>query len=480
MLSVIIKKTKIVFFIILFLYLINAPVSASELGSSLMKSSKGMKNDTTITLQKNNPGDSATAPKNVLTLKDCLQNAIKNHPRLQYYRYMTKSSKYRVKQAASGKLPKLVLNADHYHSEAKSTTTTGEVVLPYGKTMKSDTYSSGIRLEQNICDFGRTDNAVKIAKSGSRQWKAEYEENLQDTFYRIIESYYLAYAARQEMEVEKEGVLLQEYHLKKAVGFHKSGVKPKFEVIQAESALSDARLGFIESKEKAETAYLELLQNSGITPGENSREIQLPLESPATHATSDLTGIALKNRPDIKKIEEQIRQGKLEIDYAFSQMNPELKLTAGYSFNDRYPKMRYGNWGYGLNLNFDLFDGGYKSNIAKEAKEKLKGLLSLKEDLKQQVTVEIKKAQTQLETSKARVRTSIDNTAFAKESFRLAKRRYEEGLGDYLEFQNARLALTKAKKDRIIAEVSLRLAYARLLRCCGILNHINSGEDSDD
>jgi outer membrane protein len=125
------------------------------------------------------------------------------------------------------------------------------------------------------------------------------------------------------------------------------------------------------------------------------------------------------------------------------------------------------NWNAGLTLTWPLFQGGLTNGQSAEASANLVGLRADLDQLGQQVRFEIEQARLAVRAAKAALVASEEAVTAARERLRLAEGRYQTGVGNGLELEDAQLALTSARGQQVQAEYSLASARAGLLGALG-------------
>ncbi len=86
----------------------------------------------------------------------------------------------------------------------------------------------------------------------------------------------------------------------------------------------------------------------------------------------------------------------------------------------------------------------------------------------QDINLEVQQYYLNLEEARQRISVLEKSLDQARENFSLAQARYEVGLGDNLEFNDARVALSQAKYDLIKAILDYQIARSRLEKAVGM------------
>ncbi len=112
-----------------------------------------------------------------LTLLECIDIALRNHPVLRGASEAVNASAARVGQAESTYYPQLSLEAGYSKYDSFQPN--------FDRRFKAEPYTAGINLSQNIYDFGRTSNRVRAAEGGLDASKQGYKLARQALVLRV-------------------------------------------------------------------------------------------------------------------------------------------------------------------------------------------------------------------------------------------------------------------------------------------------------
>jgi outer membrane protein TolC len=151
---------------------------------------------------------------------------------------------------------------------------------------------------------------------------------------------------------------------------------------------------------------------------------------------------------------------------------PTLSLFANYfgtspeyfmaSSND----LRW-NWVAGVNLSLPLFSGFETRGRIAKSQADYAGAKAQLLDVEQQVRLETRQAFLHIKEAEAQVASQVQNVRQAERVLRIARQRYDQGLGTQLEVTDSQVALTQARVNEISALYRHELALAELERAVG-------------
>lgn len=121
----------------------------------------------------------------------------------------------------------------------------------------------------------------------------------------------------------------------------------------------------------------------------------------------------------------------------------------------------------GISFRIPLFDGGETKAKVAEAESGIRELKINREALGDHIRLQVKQAWLDYREAKATVEVVNAELLKSKESYRLARARYKEGVSIAVEMDEALASYNNSKKNLINAMHSLNLAYASLERAVG-------------
>jgi len=393
----------------------------------------------------------------VLTLSQCIENALKKSPSLFAAVSTMNATQSRVGQARSSYYPQISATAGY----SKYTVASDPSSTVY------DQYSASATLSQTIFDFGKTWNNVTVKQRYFDASQQDLRTAMSQLVLNVKQSYYALLQAGKNRDVLKETVMQFEQHLNQAKGFYEIGVKSKFDVTKAEVDLSNARLNLIKAENSLKIARVTLNNAMGMPDApEYSIEDTLPFQKNAI-TYDEARQRAYANRPDLRSLEAQGAALDASISAARKGYFPTLSGNASYTKSgDTYPPDQK-SWSAGLTLTFPLFSGFLTNYQVKEAKENLNIVKGNEETLRQSILLDVQQAYLNLQAAEESVSVAGLTVQQAEENFAIAKGRYEAGVGSPIEETDALVALSNARTSNIAALSDYKVAEATLMKAMG-------------
>jgi outer membrane protein len=408
-----------------------------------------------------------------LTLHDCIEKALTNHPALRSAQEGINAGKGRMTQARSPYLPQVQASTGYSESHSLGGAL-GE------NTTKS--YTTTLSVNQLIYDFGKTGGGLDAARSGVQSASFDADRVLQEVVLNVKQAYYALLQANKLLTVAQQTLEQTEGHLRQAEAFFRAGSKPRFDMTRAEVDVNTARLGLINAKNDVRLRTIALYNAMGIDPGRDIEVEDILAQTPEVPSLNQIEKAALENRPEMQKTAADIQAAQARVKAAESNYLPTLSANGAYNWAHGTSETSLpvsvpgfgefqgdiGNsWNAGVLLSMPLFEGGLTKGRVSEARANLRALEAQRDGLRQSILLEVNQAHADLENAAARIDVMESSQQKAKENLELAEGRYQAGVGPSLEVTDAQVAYIKAETDHVQALYDYQLATAKLLKAMG-------------
>ncbi len=407
------------------------------------------------------------------TIDQLILKAMKNSPDLAISANQYKASKNRYDIATSSYLPKIDFSIN-----------TGQIgqsnIFASNSDMLDDTVINGsITLKQLLYDFGKTTGNSDSFKYDSDSFNSDNQQLISDKIRDVKRAYYGVLNSIALIDVNIENVKLNEIQLYRSKKYFDAGIRTKIDISDAKVESIKSKLDLRKSEYNLKLSYTALDKVVGFKQVNNNYKVfskQLDLENlyqsigsyPLTLQES--IEFAYANRHEIKSFSAKIKSSMSKNKVAESEYYPELYFNANYTKQDAdeldnfIPKDQ---WATMLNLNWNIYQGGASSyrneekriqvNISKLQLENIK--LNIKESVTQ-AYINVNKAKDSIELSQNLLEVS-------KEKFDQAQKRYEHGLSDYIELQQARQGYIDSMSSLVIDYYNYHVEIAYLNNAIG-------------
>jgi len=414
------------------------------------------------------------APSHLLDVDDLVLMAIESSPDLDISRADYNASRQRSNSATGDYLPRVDLSAGAGYTGIKNNSDT--VKVDERSTLITGTLSAS----QLIYDFGRTGGNIRTYSAEANASYQTLQQTISDKIYSVKKAYYDVLKSKSLIGVNEENVKLNDRQLYRADRYFKAGIRTKIDVSDAKVNLIRAQLDLQNADYEFERSRIGLERVVGVNPyGGNYRLVSDDFEDTNLSSTlpdvnqsiADLEAFAYEHRYELKSYEQSVESASSRVTSERGGYYPGLYLKGDYTRNETnkelqlfIPEQQYNAF---VTLDWNLFEG-FKTNAAVEGAkaDKMRAVASLG-DAKLRIRQEVADAQVLLLKSRDGVILSQSLAAAAEEKFVQAQKRYENGLSDYIELQQARQGYIDAASDLVIHYYDFYIALANRERAVG-------------
>lgn len=411
--------------------------------------------------------------KDTYTVDELIVEALKNSPDLKISASQYSASKERLSVATSDYLPRVDLHAGVGKIGMSDIPTNPD-------SMITDNLILGkLSLKQIIYDFGKTGGNVDLYKYDSTSYSMANEQKISDKVRDVKNAYYDVLKAISLIKVNEENVKLNESQLYRSQKYFDAGIRTRIDVSDAKVELIKSKLDLKKSLYDLKLSYAALDKVIGFMDIEFHYDVysdELDLNNLySTLSDYDLTlakaiEFAYENRYSLKLYASQIKSAEARNRVSSSQYYPSLSFDADYTkqevdeFKTSVPEDQ---WQASLNLDWNIYEGGATSANSQEKQI----LIDISKSEMQNSKLLIKKETTQAFINVYKMKDSVELSQslleVSADKFDQAGKRYEHGLSDYIELQQARQGYIDSKAFLVVDYYNYYSAIAILNNAIG-------------
>jgi outer membrane protein len=407
-------------------------------------------------------------PGKPLTLEQCTALALKYHPSLRANVATVDASKARVEQALANYYPQVNFTGSYNSSTNNFTAFGGSVVSSRYSWTFFELYSTGLSLNQNIYDFGRTSNSVKINRENVKASEEDLNTTKQTVVLNVRQAYYGVLQGLEISKVAEDTVNQSKQHLDQAQGFYQAGTRPKIDVTKAEVDLANAELALIVAKNNYQVARVTLNNAMGLR-----QDLKFAINEsidlkPKTFTLAEIFESAYSKRPEILQLKARQRSQDATVKLAQASYYPTLSGVANYLYRGTDLSPMYWDLSVGAILTIPIFSGFSSPNQVAEARANLRNLQAQEENLLLNIRLEAEQAYLNQKQAIDRIAVAEKAVRQAQENYDLATGRYQVGVGSPLEITDAEVSLANAKANYIQALYDMKVSEAKIEKAMGL------------
>ncbi len=331
-----------------------------------------------------------------------------------------------------------------------------------------------------LLDLGGRSGGIRAEREALIAANWTHNSTLQNVVATAAGAYFDYTAAKALLSAQQATVAQADTNLAEAEERRRVGLATIADVLQARTALAQARLDLQTIEGNLYTTRGALAVATGFPANLEydvdtmivERDVMLLSENVDTLITA-----AIEQRPDLAAANAEYQEARARISVARSQRRPSITSTG----NAGYTKVRGqpGDWANSytvtLGLQIPLFNGFTWEYNQQQAEADAEAALARAAGLRQQVVFEVFRSYYALRTATARVGNADELLKSATQSAEAARGRYQGGVGTLLELLTAESALASARAQRIQARLGWQAALVQLTRDAGLLDLSGQG-----
>ena len=345
--------------------------------------------------------------------------------------------------------------------------------------VESSSYNASVNLNYTIFDgLGRSYNY--------RQLKEQYElseiearETIENTIIQLFSVYYNVAqlientdAIKQTLDISKDRLIRADYQFE-------YGQSTKLGVLNAEVDINNDSVSLINAKQQLKNFKRDLNVVTGNVLPEDFN-VKTDISFILGLNKQSLYEKTLANNVSLLQTEKNIVISEYDIKFGKSAYLPTVGLSGNYGWNKNNNgpgSFAIGSvstgFSAGLNLSWNLFDGGTTITRVKNAKINLENQKLLKEQLIVDITRNFNNAWDDYQNKLEIYRIQVDNIITAQNNFDRTKEKFSIGQVNSIEFRQAQLNLLNAELSRNQAKYEAKLAELQVLQISGELLNIS-------
>ena len=394
-----------------------------------------------------------------ITLAQVIDIALANNSTTRLAWLQARAAQAGVGSAESAYLPEVDVNAQIMNSKSLQNGT-------------QTSFGPSLALNYLLFDFGGRAATVEAARQTLIASNFLHNQAIQDVILRTQQAYYSYLDAQALLAAEDSTIKERQKSLDGADARHNAGVATIADVLQARTALSQARLNRDSIEGNLRTIEGALATTMGLPATTRFDFGELPLDIPTrrvSEAVDALIGRAVAQRPDLAAARASAERAGVRIREVRSQFLPSLGLSSNIGQTWISGSGSNTPHSIAVGMHWPVFTGF--RNVFDVRQAEVEALLA-REDvraLEQQVNLQVWTSYYALQTATRRLTAARDLLASAQQSVDVASSRYRAGVGGILDLLTAESALESARAQEVQSRADWFLAVAQLAHDTGSL-----------
>lgn len=414
------------------------------------------------------PDEVKVNSEQAITLKQAIELALKNNKDIEVARLTVDRSRRQLQEANAALYP--TLDAQLQASNSKSAA--AEISAQEGFTTTNgneDTtaYDGSLTLTYNIYTGGSRVANIRRSQRQIRFDELDLERTVEETRFEAARDYYGLQNADAQVDIEQAAVDDANQTLKDAKLLEEAGLGTRFDVLRAEVELADAQQRLNTAMSNQDIAKRQLAETLNLGTKANLKTADEIKEAGTWDLSiEDTIVLAFKNRAELEQFLTQREINAQDKQLALSQIRPQIDVFGSYDILDEADDDVDVADGYtlGTRLQWSLFDGGAARARAKQAETDINIAENQFANQRDRVRFEVEQAYFSLQSNKENIVTSNKAVELAEESLRLARLRFQAGVGTQTDVIDAQSQLTTARGNFLTAVIDYNQSLVQLKR----------------
>jgi len=429
----------------------------------------------------------------VWTLEDCISHALENNIQIKQQQLSTAVSKLQYNQSIAALFPSINASATHVYNN-------GQTVDMYTNSFATQTVqSNNFYLSGNVVLFSGLQllNGLKQKQLDFLASKYDLEKMKNDISLTIATAYLQILYNSELLETSKSQYEISKQQLERTKTLFSVGTIAKGTLLQMEAQAAADELQVVTAQNQLDLAYLSLVQFLDLqsTQGFEIEKpaLTLPDANVLLQQVDAIFNKAIAIQPDIKSAELKVRSAKKGLQSSWGMMSPTISLNASYgtgysgasknitnatisgyqtigvtesnemvygpTYQYTYENVKFWdqldknlNSSVGLYLNIPIFNKWQTNTMIGTSKISVANAELVLQNTKNQLLKTIQQAYADARAALNRYNASLKTVEALTESFAYTQQKFDVGMVNSIDYNDAKNKLTKATSDLLQAK----------------------------
>ncbi len=353
-----------------------------------------------------------------------------------------------------------------------------DIEIPNAETTQ---YNASINLDYTLFDgLGRYYNYKQLQEEYNLS-KLQARETIENTILQLFSVYYEVARLMENELVLKQALEITKDREKRATYQFEYGQANKLAILNAKVDVTTDSINVLNAQQQLRNTKRDLNVVLNRALGEMA-EVDTTVVFVNELVVDSFLERATTNNVRLQQVDQDIKISEYAIKSAKSFILPTVGLTGSYGWNRSenpasafFPGTTRTSDGFnvGLNLRWNLFDGGRSIVALKNVKIANESQQLLKSQLQQQVFRDIENAKDSYKNALTIYRLQEQNVVTSKDNFDRSSERFKLGQITSVEYRQAQLNFLNAQTTKNAAKYTAKLAELVVLQLSGQLLNVD-------
>ncbi len=414
-----------------------------------------------------------------ITLLQALELARRNNRDLQVAELQLRQNRAAVEEARAALYPDLTFNSSISRTDsatariaaAEQEAQQEEQGIPeelrQGFNTASNLASATLQLSYDVFTAGGRTASIRAAEEAVRFAELDVARQTAEVFLDVAESYYNIQQADALVRIGQSTVENAQISLRDAQSLERAGLGTRFDVLQAQVQLANAQQQLTQALSQQRIARRQLAQILSIAPTTTlSAADPVAIAGRWTPTLEESIALALRTRVELPQLLAQRQLALQNRRVALAALGPQVSVATSFNAIDELADSQTPNYGYsvGGQLGWTLFDGGAARAQAEQQVVNAAIAETQFTDFRNLIRYQVEQNFFSLQSNFENIQTNTAAVEQAQEGLRLARLRFQAGVGTQREVSDAERDLTSAQSDLLNSVVEYNRSLVGLQR----------------
>jgi outer membrane protein len=418
------------------------------------------------------------AQENTLSKEDAIALALKNNFGVIIAKNNLKIADNNKNILNSGYLPSLTGNAGGSFDQNNQEATFQDGSVRAIDGAETTRYNASLNLNYTLFDgLGRWYDYKRLKEEYGLS-ELETRETIETTMIQLYTVYFEVARLTENIKVLEDTFSNTQKRLQRSEYSFDYGQTNKLDVLNAQVDLVNDSINLMNTRQTFRNTKrdLNLLLNRDLA---SSFEVDTVIAFVNPISLEEFLDKGIANNVSVLQTEKNIKINDYAYKSSKSVFLPTVGLTGSYGWNEgNFPATNFlassvsTGLSAGLNLTWNLFDGGNSITQIKNAKIVLDNQETIKEQIEQQVLRDVQNAKENYLNRLQVFSLQEQNVVTNQNNFERSNEQFQLGSITSIEFRQAQINLLNAQTNKNLAKYDAKLAELQLLQLTGQLLNI--------
>jgi outer membrane protein TolC len=312
--------------------------------------------------------------RQTLSLADCLALARENNPVASQAQERIRELVADYEATRSSFFPRVALTSYYQRLDQDRMPPGG--FTPPGQRLFDQEGLTTVTARQTLFKGGKTYYGAQAATLGAEAQREESTRTADEILYTVTAAFFRLLEAKENLRVATESLGQRQAFAAVAEALYRAGNVTRLDFLRARSLVADAEQAEVEAGNAITQGRVILATAMGLRDEAMADALdvrgELPQDPPPVSDLGSLWQVALRDSPEIKKLDLSLAQSQALIKAARAGYFPEVNLQGAVGLRHQDVAGTKGEWLIGAFLDFPFFEGGMlKGRLASMSKQLL-------------------------------------------------------------------------------------------------------------